>query len=232
LKELQLIEFLKTISWSSVASIIFGATISAIVGYLLQKNSFAEARRLKEHDRFEVRKALAYSLFFKMIRVHSTIAQLGNAVNESLAKAKADGLEGALWQKIIPMGNMPPRVKFTSDEMALLLSLNFELFNDLGAYDDVQNSLLDMFELYGNQRHTLMEKFGAKMTGRVGVTTLSHEDVEWLEPRAHILNGLAEMMIQRTEHDSAESKALLVRMHALFVKEFMLNPKLEFHEPA
>ena len=139
-----MIEFLKSIPWSNVAGIIFGATISAIVGYLLQRNSFAEARRQKEHDRFEVRKAQAYSLFFKIIRVQSTTVQLAKAVAESLAKAEADGLQGMLWQKIMPMGNMPPRVKFTSDEMALLLSLDSQLFNDLGPYDDIHNSLLDI----------------------------------------------------------------------------------------
>ena len=35
-------------------------------------------------------------------------------------------------------------------------------------------------------------------------------------------------MFQRAKHDSEESRDLLTRLHALFVTEFELNPKLEF----
>jgi hypothetical protein len=224
-------EFLKNIPWSSAASIIFGATISAIVAYLLQRNSFAEARRQKENDRYESRRAHAYSLFFKMVRIHSTIVLLGSAVAESIEKAKASGFKGTAWQTVLPMGNLPPRVKFSSDEMALLLSLDIDLFNDVGPYDDIHNSLLDLFDLYRAKRDTMMEKFGAKMSGSMGTTSLTEEEAEWMSPRAVELNGLVSTIIQRTEHDSIESKGLLERMHTLFVQQFKLNPRLVFKNP-
>src|SRR5439155_13093405 len=111
-------------------------------------------------------------------------------------KAKASGFNGTLWQKVLPMGNLPTRVKFTSDEMALLLSLDIDLFNDVGPYDDIHNSLLDLFDLYGARRNAMMERFGAKMSGSTGTTALTKEEAEWLSPRAFELNGLAETMIQ------------------------------------
>jgi hypothetical protein len=226
-----MIEFLKSIPWSSVASIIFGAAISALVSYLLQRNSFAEAKRQKESDRYETRRAHAHSLFFKMIRIHSTIVLLGNAVTECIEKAKSSGFKGTLWQSVLPMGNLPTRVKFSSDEMALLLSLDINLFNDVGPYDDIHNSLLDLFDLYRTRRDTLIERFGAKMSGSMGTTALTKDEGDWVAPRAYELNNLVEIMIQRTGHDSEESKGLLQRTHALFVKEFKLNPKLEFKKP-
>jgi hypothetical protein len=226
-----LIDFIRNIPWSSAASIIFGAVISAIVAYFLQRNSFAEARRQKDFDRFELRKAQAYSLFFKMIRIHSTIVITGAGISESIAKAKLARFEGDLWQTVIPFANLPPRVKFSSEEMALLLSMDYNLFNDLGPYDDVHNSLLDQVELYGVKRSALMERFGAKMTGSVGTTGLTQADVDWLSPRAVELNGLVDSIIKKIEHDSAESKGLLERLHVLFVKNFNMNPKLEFKEP-
>jgi hypothetical protein len=70
-------------------------------------------------------------------------------ISDSMAKAKAARFEGALWQTVIPFANLPPRVKFSSEEMALLLSLDYNLFYDVGPYDDVHNSLLDQVELYG-----------------------------------------------------------------------------------
>jgi hypothetical protein len=227
-----MVEILNAVSWSNIASIIFGATISAIVSYLLQRNSFAEARRVKEHERYEVRKAQAYSLFFKMIRIHSNIVLLGKAVSDCVSEADAKGLRDAsLWQKIQPIGNVPPRVKFTSDEMALLLSLDIALFNEAGPYDDIHNSILDLFELYHVKRHTLMEKFGATMAGGIGTTGLTQTEFDWISPRAFELNGLAEVILQRTQHDSAEAKGLLEQTHALFVKHFKLNPRLEYKVP-
>ncbi|MGO8909743.1 MAG: protein phosphatase 2C domain-containing protein [Bradyrhizobium sp.] len=47
--------YLKSIPWTSAASILFGASISALVSFLLQRSSFTEARLQKEKDRREVR---------------------------------------------------------------------------------------------------------------------------------------------------------------------------------
>jgi hypothetical protein len=69
------------------------------------------------------------------------------------------------------------------------------------------------------------------MEGSMGTHALSAEEVAWLTPRAYELNDLATGMIDRAIHDLAESKGLLERIHALFVKEFQFNPKLEFKEP-
>jgi hypothetical protein len=70
--------YLETIPWSSAASILFGASISALVSFILQRSSFKEARLQKEKDRREVRKALALSLVFKMIRI-STVKRTSRA---------------------------------------------------------------------------------------------------------------------------------------------------------
>jgi hypothetical protein len=59
------------ISWASAAGILFGACISALVSFILQRSSFAEARRQKDYDRREVRKALGLALVFKMMRLAS-----------------------------------------------------------------------------------------------------------------------------------------------------------------
>lgn len=219
------------ISWSSAAGVLFGAAISASVSYALQRTSFAEARRQKEKDRYEVRKAQAYSLLFKMIRIHSTIAIIDATLTDFLERGKKSGF-ASLWQAILPLGNLPDRVKFTSEEMALLLSLDDKLFNDVGPYDDVHNSLIDIYESYGTRRVSALSKFGTdEMVGGTGTHKLSAEEVAWLKPRAYELNGIAEGMIERARHDRAESKGLLERIHVLFVKEFGLSPKLEFREP-
>jgi hypothetical protein len=214
--------------FSVIGGTIIGSSISTFVAFYTQNKNLKAAKVQRDADRFENRKAQAYSLLFKMIRIQSTIALLERDVTASLAKAEASGLTGKLWQKITPFGNLPPRVKFTSEEMALVLSLDFNLFNDLGPYDDIHNSMLDLVELFRTKRHALMEKFGAKMTGAVGTTGLTQEEYDWFAPRAFELEGVAEIMVERAAHDASESRDLLVRLHALFVKEFKINPTLEF----
>ena len=71
------------------------------------------------------------------------------------------------------------------------MSLDINLFNDLGPYDDIHNSFLDLFAEYARRRSAMTEKFGAKMDGDTGATTLTKEEYEWMAPLAHELNGLA-----------------------------------------
>jgi hypothetical protein len=217
---------------SAFGGSLIGGTISTVIALVVQNRSFNAAKKQRDDDRHETRKAQAYSLFFKMVRIHSSIVLLGQGNSESLKSAGEKGLEGDLWRKILPHGNFPPPVKFTPEEMALVLSLDITLFNDLGPYDDIHNSFLDLFSEYARRRSALTEKFGAKMHGDTGTTSLTKEEYEWMAPRAHDLNGLAQAMLQRAEQDSKESRELLTRLHALFVKEFGLSPKLEFKPPA
>jgi hypothetical protein len=166
-----------------------------------------------------------------MIRIHSTIAIIDATLTDFVEKGRAKGF-AAYWQMILPLGNVPDRVKFTPDEMALLLSMNIDLFNDLGPYDEIHNSLLDLYETYGTKRVVTLAKFGIQeMDGGTGTHELSIDDIGWLTPRAYELNNLAEGMIEKAKHDRVESKGLLERIHALFVKEFAFSPKLEFREP-
>jgi hypothetical protein len=126
-------------------------------------------------DRFEIRKAQAYSLFFKMIRLHSSIVIIGTSISESIEKAKAVGLEGALWQRVIPFANLPPRVKFASDEMALLLSLDFNLFNNVGPAElrvqprrepHWRTALLRIGRVSGKNRSNSRSQFRSPANGR------------------------------------------------------------------
>jgi hypothetical protein len=218
--------------FSVVGGSILGGAISTVVAFVVQKRTIDAAKAQRDSDRLENRKARAYSLFFKMIRIHSTIASFDATFTDFVQKGREKGMT-TLWQMVLPLGNLPDRVKFTPDEMALLLSSDINLFNDLGPYDEVHNSLLDIYETYGTRRVAVLSKFGTdEMDGGTGTHTLSAEEVAWLTPRAYELNNLATGMIERAKHDRAESKALLERIHALFVKEYGFSPKLEFTEPA
>jgi hypothetical protein len=218
--------------FSVIGGSIIGGVISATVAFLTQKKTLDAAKAQRDIERFEKRQATAYSLFFKMTRMHSTLAIVDTTLTEFVEAGKKKGF-AAYWQMILPLGNMPDRVKFTSEEMALLLSMDNKLFNELGPYDEVHNSLIELYENYGRRRTEVLSKFGAdEMDGGTGTHSLTAEQIAWMKPRAYELDSLAQGMIERASKEETLSRSLLQRMHALFVKEFQFEKTLEFIQPS
>jgi hypothetical protein len=220
------IEFIKSISWASAAGILFGASISALVSFILQRSSFAEARRQKDIDRREVRKALGLALMFKMIRLASELHNLGKAVKESLDKARADGFAGSPFQVVTPIVPLPEPIRFLPEEMALILSIDNNLFNEMAALDELHNSTVAIFEIYNTKREAVMDRLGAEMNGGVGTTTMNAEQKRWFDPRAYVLNQLVEIMIQRTQQDGQQAWDAFEHLKSTIEKQF--DMKLNF----
>jgi hypothetical protein len=95
------------ITWWAVVSAFGGTVIGAVLGgaisYFLQKKSLAATKALHDADRTEVRKALGYSLLFKMIRLVSDLRQIGDHVRGSVEDTKRKGLSGDLWRVVLPI---------------------------------------------------------------------------------------------------------------------------------
>ena len=220
------IEFLKSISWSSAAGILFGASISALVSFILQRSSFAEARRQKEIDRREVRKALGLALVFKMIRLSSDLHNLGKAVRECLDAAKSKGFAGSPFQVVMPIVPLPEAIRFLPEEMALILSIDTALFNEMAALDELHSNTLAIFEKYNSTREAVMDRLGAEMNGNIGTTFLTAEQKQWFDPRAVVLDQFVEIMLQRAEQDGQEAWAAFEHLRKTIEKEFDI--KLNF----
>lgn len=220
-------EAVHQISWSSAAGVLFGAAISATVSFILQRSSFAEARRQKDKDRREVRKALALSLVFKMIRISSDLNNLGKAVGESIERGKKEGREGTLFQFVPPTIPLPDTVRFSPDEMAWVLSVDNNLFNEMGPLDELHTSTVAIFDLYNVKRDKLLEKLGAQMEGMIGTTFLTPEQKRWFDPRAVELNQLVEIMVQRSQRDAKECWAAFDKLTAVVSKEFDMKLRFE-----
>ncbi len=221
-------EVIHQISWSSAGSVIFGAAISATVSYLLQRNSFAEARRQKEADKREDRRTLGLNVFTKMLRVASTLELLKQSLEQAFARAERDKHEGPPWSFVIPLANFPSRVHFEPKELTEIMRLDFNLFNDLGPFDDVHNSLLDIFELYRADRNAMTTNMSAEMLGGMrGSTTLTPEELKKLAPKMAALDTIIEGMIQRTVADSEQAWKILDRLQGALNKEYQLNLRIE-----
>ncbi len=221
-----------TITWWALASAFGGSVIGAVLGgginFVLQKAARAEAKKQRDADRKEVRTALAYSFLFKMIKIVSSLKGLGRTTRESLDEAASKGFKGSPWRVVLPVVNPSEPIRFTAEEMGMVLSLDDRIFNAIAAFDELHNSTVAIFEAYAERRTAIMEKFGAKMEGNMGSSYLTKEEMLWLAPREVELNGLVDAMLQRTEQDYKETVEGLKAVHGLFVKEFGIKKTLEF----
>jgi hypothetical protein len=207
----------------SIVSLLAGTVISAIVSYVLQRNSFSEARRQRAQERLESRKELGLNLFHKMIRIASTLEHLKRHLDEAFARAKANKLDGANWQIVRPLANVTDRVKFAPDELTLLMLMDITLFNDIAPFDDIHNNLLDVFELYRTKREAFTNTLPAMMNGNVGTTELSPSEMMMAAPRMSELDMLIDAITQRTQQDSKEAWELLTRLKNSLNGEFDLQ---------
>jgi hypothetical protein len=222
------------ITWWAVASAfggtIIGAVLGGLVSFWLQRKSLASTKALRDADRREVRKALGYALFFKMIRLSSDLAQLGQPVADAVEKAKHDG-RGELWPVVLPTAPLPDPIKFSPGEMALVLSLDNGLFNDMAALDDLHKSTVALFRFYGEMRNALTATLHpVEMVGQVGSTVLTKEERERMQPRSVELDVLVRGMIERTQQDGKIAWECLGRLHGVLEKEFDLKHKLELKD--
>jgi len=227
----QMLEYLfglaKSIDWRAGVGVLFGAAISATVSYLLQRNSFAEARRQKELEKREERRALGLNVFTKMMRIASTLEILKRSLEEAFARAERDELKGPPWTIVIPLANFPGKVHFEPKEFTEIMKLDFNLFNDLGPFDDVHNTLLDVFQLYRTDRNALTSTMSAEMKGMLGSTTFTPEEMKRLAPKMAALDTIIDGMVQRTMADSEEAWTILNRLQGALNKEFGLKLRLE-----
>lgn len=222
-----LLQFVKSVDWRAGAGVMFGAAISALVSYVLQRNSFAEARRQKELDKREERRTLGLNVLTKMIRIASTLELLKQSLEGAFARAERDKIDGPPWTIILPLANVPAKVHFEPKELTEILKLDFNLFNDLGPFDDVHNTLLDVFQLYRTDRNALTSTLPADMKGMLGSTTFTPEEMKRLAPKMASLNTIIDGMVQRTLADSTEAWAILSRLQDALNKEFGLTLQLE-----
>ncbi len=222
------------ITWWAVVSAFGGTVIGSIVGGLvsfwLQRKSLAATKALRDADRHEVRKALGYALLFKMIRLSSDLVQLGQPVADAVEEATRDG-RTELWPVVLPTAPLPDPIRFSSEEMALVLSLDSGLFNDMAALDDLHKSTVALFRVYAEMRTTLTSTLQpVSMVGQIGTTILTREERERIQPRSVELDLLIRGMVERTQQDGTIAWECLVRLHKVLEKAFDLKHKLELKD--
>lgn len=207
--------------WAAIA----GAVVGGIIAYFIQIRALNAATAAREKDAAERRKSLGFALLIKMIRIYTTLRHMQNHMEECLGKLKeAEHAGWEPWQVMVPIANPAENIHFSTDEMAMLLSLkNDDLFNDLASLDVVHNSFIEIFQTCSRKRAELLERLPAPATmeGLVGSIELSQEQVRNIRSKIVEANDLILSVNDRCAKDSKEAEDVLNRLN------IFLNEKLE-----
>ncbi|MGY0574082.1 hypothetical protein ACTGJ9_025885 [Bradyrhizobium sp. RDM12] len=206
--------------------------LARTVSYFLQRNTFAETRRQKEADKRDERRALGLNFFTKMMWLASTIETLRRSLDGAFARARIEKVKAPPWALISPLANLPSKIHFEPKELTEILRLDFALFNDIGPFDDLHNSLLDIFEMYRVERNSLTSTMkGQEMVGALGRAEFTPEEMKLLQPKMVALDSLIVGMVERTRVDAKEAWTLLQRLQDVLNKEYGLKLSLEIKPP-
>lgn len=215
-----------SIAWavfSVIGGSIVGAAASTIVAFVIQKRNLRAAKEQRDEERFEKRKAFAFSLFVKMGEIASNFNTMRKYISEPIAQAKEEGETEYFWRFVLPGANHFAPVTFSPDEMAVVLSLDGDLFNKLMRWDGIHNGMLGAFETYCARRNKFTDALPATMTGAEGQTAFDEEQFAHAAPRMAELDSLLAQLEEQAHADTLASWPLFERLFKLFKKEFGLK---------
>jgi hypothetical protein len=211
--------------WAAVAGAVVGGVIAFIIQLIILRE--AAKQRAKEND--ERRQALGHALLFKMIKIHSNLYGFDQHLEERFAEAEKDGFEGEPWQIYLPLANTPAPVRFSTDEMAMLLSLkDDDLFNDIVSLDEVHNGTIDIFRTLNARRQALTEELPAKMEGAKGETILTAEQLLFLRPKMVEINLLVESTREWCKTEEQNTRNSLTYLHSALKEKVGLTCSITF----
>ncbi|MGE8103814.1 hypothetical protein ACQKP1_09005 [Allorhizobium sp. NPDC080224] len=186
---------------------IVGAVVGGVIAYFVQLRALREARVARKEARQDENKALAYSLFFKMLSVWNNLAHLKNHVDEARALQVSAGVD-RLSTVLRPLANLTDPVRFEPGEMSMLLGLGeADTFNEVMSQDAIHNSILPVWSLYATKRdqlHDAAHSRGLDMTSGIG--TLAFEAGSPAELLFYEVTELAVVLAERADKDEAQAR--------------------------
>jgi len=207
--------------WAGIVGALIGAIAGGGITWLLQH--FETKATRKERDQ-----ALARSLLFKLIKIHSDLEHFRQHV-VSCGELAANSNLKIGWQSFRPIANGPTKLEFTSDEMSYLMKLkNFDLFNNVLSLDALHSSTIDIFDLYAARRLELTSMMPAQMNGMVGEIALNDEQMAIVGPRMAELDDLVGSIRNRAAKDATDAQNALVETNDAVRETLGYKLNLEF----
>lgn len=208
-------------------SAIVGAVVGGAIAFGVQMYALQKAKIERQEERSLVKQAQAHSLLFKMIKILSTFQNLQSHFDQSFAKLEARGPDAEPWQVVQPIANLPDRVDFLAEEMAMLLSLkDDDLFNSLLSLDVRHNSTVAALATLNLQRQALTDILPAQMVGNVGNINLTQEQARVVRPKMIEVNTLIEALRAQVAEGRRDSAAVMENLNTLLRNRLSLTYSL------
>ncbi|MEP2981189.1 MAG: hypothetical protein ABJO86_17000 [Lentilitoribacter sp.] len=177
-------------AWAAIIGALLGSIVGGVISFSIQKSVMKETKKERAAERLNQKKTLAHVLIVKAIRLQSNLYQLHLHMEECLALDKSS--RPSLVMK--SLANLPDRLYFSDEELALVLSLGDDnVSNTIVLIDHVHNSKLDAFKKMIRLRSELQELLPPAQnfdeTGRSEIK-LDHKQSVQLEPRFIVLDNL------------------------------------------
>jgi hypothetical protein len=222
--------------WGSTEFIaaIMGATVGAVVGGIIsfgpQIVAIRAAKKLRDEDQLQARRTASYSLIFKLIKITSSFYSLWERIDNDLKSASR---EMGPWSAVQHIVNLPDRVSFTSDEMAMLMGLKESaLISDVMNLESHHNSLLDAMAAYGTERIQVADRMKGRVVGGGMVqANLTIDEAALLMPKIEGLNDLILHIHDRAKSEWEASGKTLEKVHKTLDAALKLGFKLSVVTP-
>ncbi|MEQ1717918.1 MAG: hypothetical protein ABL907_18410 [Hyphomicrobium sp.] len=212
--------------WAAVIGSIIGGAIAGIIQYFTLRHQTSEQDKIRRQKH----KALGRSLTFKLMRLTSDLHAINTHLAES-QKLSTSEMKNDPWSYVLPIANLPDRIKFLENEIALVMEGNNALATDLLDIEATHASSLQLLQKYADIRQLLTEKMPpSQLDGNTGSTDLNAEQLAALRPRMIELNSIISALISRSQADLDLAKATTVTVNKILSEKHNLRLKLEFKE--
>ncbi len=209
--------------WSAIA----GAVVGGVIAYMLHKSALRESRRERASISLEAQKALGHSLLFKTIRVFEGLNWLKAHVEEAEKQVTTTVPLAAV---MTPIANVPDKVAFSPEEMAMLLSLeDDDVFNQLMLLEAVHNGILPVWERYPLLREKYQQLSKADhFDSQTGAATITVQPGSPLEIAIFEANQVARELASRAHSDTAGAKDAVIALQSLLSRKLGFRVGLSF----
>lgn len=205
---------------------VVGASVSGVIAYLIQSRAFREERKKRVEDHLRIQKALAHSVLFKLMQMHSDFVSVIRLLDECYEDANKAGIDGEPWQIVQPPSNVFDFIHYTPDEMGMILSLEEDgvIFNQAMDMDEKHNSMAKVITTLVARRRALFEQIRPDdVDGNTISGQFDRQTYLTLRPRMVEVNDLIEIIRTDAKKYADESLEAISLVGGLFKKHLGLN---------